>query len=57
MTVALRFISCRKSVIFGGILTGMAYIVTAFLEDIGAVMFINGVLVGKLYLCAYFLIG
>ena len=47
MTVGLRFISCRKSVVLGGLLTGVAYLFTAFLEDIRAVLFVNGAFVGN----------
>ena len=49
MTVGLRFISARNSVMIGGLMTGIAYVITAYLENLGAVLFINGILVGKIF--------
>ena len=48
MTVGLRFISARNSVMIGGLMTGIAYVITAYLENLGYVLFINGILVGKI---------
>ena len=50
MTVGLRFVSTRRCIVFGGLLTGLGYIVTAFLENITAVVLINGAFVGNVLL-------
>ena len=47
MTVGLQFVSSRKFIVLGGLLTGLGYIITAVLEDITAVLLINGAFVGN----------
>ena len=50
MTVGLRFVSSRKCIVFGGLLTGLGYIITAVLQDVTAVLFINGAFVGNTHI-------